>query len=186
MSQDVTPFEPSPTIEPRRQPPSGRIFHSLDELGQLGLIVLEQLYRNSHAPDPMELQGAHRGRLLGFRGPFLPFDKLLRPVVAVPWFLWQGKVFDFDRGQGMNRLNLGTERRALPFDLTMGSSLLDGSPCLIIDYDRADNPSFLRPVRDELRALGTGGEGLFMGPSFWRGRKSHLLMFFGLDTALTR
>jgi hypothetical protein len=183
MNGSVSLFDVIPPTTDHRPglTPSGRVFHSLPELGWMSMLLLEQLYRNSFVPELASLEGAHDGLFLGFRGPFLPADRPLRALARQPWFPWCGKHFDIVTAQGLNRLSFGRERLAFPFDLQIGPSLLDDNPCLIIDYDRPENPAFVRRVRDELRSPGPSGPGLLLGPSFWRGRSPHLLMYFGLE-----
>src|SRR5437867_2257330 len=64
--------------------------------------------------------------------------------------VWKGKVFR-DDGTMVNRLAGGL--KAIPADVYVGESLLDGRPALILDYSR----SRLWPdVRDEVRELSPG------------------------------
>lgn len=85
---------------------------------------------------------------------------------------WIGKSFRLDapdRLVGHNRLHLLGGARALAFTGTIGASLLDGRPALILDYDFSGttNPRWQRRLHDELRELEPG---LLVGPVTWRGR----------------
>jgi len=86
--------------------------------------------------------------------------------------VWQGKIFR-DDGTMVNRLfGVG---RAIPAEVYMGHSLLDGQPSLIFDYSK----SRLWPdVRDEVREVSPG---LYLG-IMYRGRgQMEQKQFFTLD-----
>ena len=86
--------------------------------------------------------------------------------------LWKGKLFR-DDGTMINRLAGGLT--AIPADVYVGESLLDGRPSLILDYSR----SRLWPdVRDEIREVSPG---LYLG-IMYRGKTAmEQQMFFTLD-----
>lgn len=58
-------------------------------------------------------------------------------------------------------------------------SALDGRACLVLDYDRPENPWPLRRLRDELRCAAPG---LHVGPALLRRRAGGpaLLFFFSV------
>ena len=86
--------------------------------------------------------------------------------------LWKGKIFR-DDGTMINRLAGGV--KAIPADVYVGESLLDGQPSLIFDYGR----SKLWPdVRDEVREVSPG---LYLGIMYKGKAKPEQKMFFTLD-----
>jgi hypothetical protein len=86
--------------------------------------------------------------------------------------VWQGKYFRAD-GTMVNRLfGFG---RAIPADVYLGASRLDGRPALVFDYSR----SKLWPtVRDEVREVAPG---LYLGIMYRDGAQLNPPMFFTLD-----
>jgi len=85
---------------------------------------------------------------------------------------WQGKYFR-DDGTMVNRVfGIG---RAIPADVYVAESLLDGRPALVLDYSR----SRLWPnVRDEVREVSPG---LYLGIMYKRSAPMNPPMFFALD-----
>jgi hypothetical protein len=72
----------------------------------------------------------------------------------------------------------------LPFASRFGASLFDGRPTVVIDYDRAENPPWMRRVHDEIRELEPG---LFLGLDLWRtDARSIGLVWFALQTRQPR
>jgi hypothetical protein len=87
--------------------------------------------------------------------------------------VWQGKVF---RDDGTMKNRMFGVAKAIPADVYMGNSLLDGQPSLIFDYSR----SKLWPtVRDEVREVSPG---LYLGIMYKNGAPSNPPMFFTLDS----
>jgi hypothetical protein len=83
--------------------------------------------------------------------------------------VWQGKIFR-DDGTMINRF-FGAGR-AIPADVYVGESWVDGQPALVFDYSR----SKLWPtVRDEVREVSPG---LYLGIMYKGGEQK---MFFTLD-----
>ncbi len=86
--------------------------------------------------------------------------------------VWQGKIFR-DDGTMVNRV-FGAGR-AIPADVYIGESLLDGQPAMILDYSR----SRLWPdVRDEVREVSPG---LYLGIMYKGKAQPEQKMFFALD-----
>ena len=86
--------------------------------------------------------------------------------------LWKGKIFR-DDGTMINRLAGGV--KAIPADVYVGESWVDGQPALIFDYGR----SKLWPdVRDEVREVSPG---LYLGIMYKGKAKPEQKMFFTLD-----
>ncbi len=140
------------------------------DLAAMSMVDLDDLYRAATAPERMaDLEPATDGRLLAVRGASSLSD------LAMPrgWLadaalrhapLWQGKRFCASgerAGVGVNRFRLAGARTALPFRCSYGPSLIDGQPCVVLDYNTHDTPRLLRGMRDELRAVSPG---VFFGP----------------------
>ena len=86
--------------------------------------------------------------------------------------VWQGKIFR-DDGTMINRF-FGAGR-AIPADVSVGESQIDGRPALVLDYSR----SRLWPtVRDEIREVAPG---LYLGIMYRDGAPTNPPMFFALD-----
>ena len=158
----------------------------LDDLAGRTEDELESLYRAGSVPaDFFERQGRPKGRMLAVRrlDRGAPFD-LLRSFAGSLRFPWGGKSFfrvAHDQGRGINRVRLGPARfEWYPFDTRVETSLVDGRPTVLLDYDKPENPFFIRRIRDEIRELEPG---LFLGPAMWkddRGGAAHVL-WFALD-----
>lgn len=153
-----------------------------DDLARLGTAELEALYRDGTVPDSLSvLDGAPRGRMLAVsrldRG--LARSALAR-FAAAPGFPWAGKSFrstDDSHGEGINRVRLLGDRYR--FTTRIEPSVVDGQPCILLDYDHDDNPFFIRPIRDELRQVGPE---LFLGPALLRRGDQHtLVLYFAID-----
>lgn len=178
MSPKARPAEPVP---PAARQPIGP--SNVDELARLSMRELGDLYGRARAPESLEsLAGAPRGRMLTATG-ILDRPRMrerLARLSGSSWFPWRGKNFeasDPERGSGNNRVRwLGN---VVGFDLRLGASAIDGEPCVVLDYDRPDNPFFVRAIRDELREL---REGLFLGPALLRTTQDPtLILWFSID-----
>lgn len=155
----------------------------LDDLADLSAGELERLYRGAPAPASLEaLHGAPVGRMLTVRGPFdRPRARTRVAALArAAFFPWRGKsfeAFDAETGRGINRVHLLGER--FDFGLSFDRSVIDGGPCVLLDYDRPGNPWLIRRIRDELRELRPG---LFLGPALFETRRDPVLvLWFAID-----
>ena len=68
-------------------------------------------------------------------------------------FLWQGKVFDAERGELVNVIS-PFSIRAIRASVYEGESWIDGRPSIVLDYSRSS--LIARPIRDEIRMIGDG------------------------------
>jgi hypothetical protein len=170
--------------------PTSRPVHSLDSLAALGPAELEALYRAATVSATMRAaDGALTGRMLAVRGLPSPLRGPLRRWAASRSFVWEGKTFQAtsdQRGRGHNRVfvprALGRQN-LFPFDTAFGASAIDGKPTLILDYDLAANPSYIRHIHDEIREVQAG---LFLGPAMWKsGATKALVLWFALDARLS-
>ncbi len=159
---------------------------TLDDLSRETSSRLGALYAAGTVPDALTvLDGRPRGRMLAVRllDDGRAFDRLRRFAGAAR-FPWGGKSFfpvDAKNGRGINRVRLGALRFDwYPFDTRVERSVVDGAPTVLLDYDKPENPFFIRRIRDEIREIEPG---LFLGPAMWRddaGGAAHVL-WFALD-----
>jgi hypothetical protein len=144
---------------------------TLESLARMSFDELGALYRKGRVPASLKaLEGAPRGRMLalvGALGRGAP-HAVLRTVARSRAFPWLGKTFrarESERGEGINRVRLLGTREWFPFSTRIDPSAIDGAPCVLLDYDREENPFFIRRIRDELREVAPG---LFLGPAMWK------------------
>jgi hypothetical protein len=160
----------------------------LDALARLSVRELDALYAKARCPDRVDVLAGHpRGRMLAVR----TLDGrrrggAIRGVAAAGWFPWGGKSFSGTgtTGRGGNRVHLGGRHELFPFLTEVKASVMDGAPCIALDYDLPDNPSFIRAIHDEVREVSPG---LFLGPAMWKGKDWEmagptLVLWFALDT----
>ena len=98
-----------------------------------------------------------------------------RPLAFVAAQAWRGKLFDNDHRRLQNVLT-PARIAAISADVYEGPSLLDGEPCVILDYSKA---SFIaRFIRDEIRQVAPGE---YLGLVFVRGRRIPLEFWLHFD-----
>ena len=159
---------------------------SLDALSELSVAELTEIYKAGTVPDSLSaLDGEPTCRMLTIRrlerGPVF---RQIRRLAASRRFPWAGKAFESssdEAGSGINRLRLLGGRKVFPFDTVIEPSAIDGKPCIFLDYDKPQNPGFIRMIRDELREVSPG---LFLGPAMVDNKKSpaRLVLYFACDT----
>jgi hypothetical protein len=159
---------------------------TLDDLARSTPRELQALYVGGSVPDRLaRLDGDLIGRMLAVRG--VGRGVALRAIASLagsPGFAWAGKSFratDTGTGTGINRVRLAGRHRLFPFRTLFGPSVVDGRPCVVLDYDDADNPGLIRSIHDEVREVAPG---LYLGPACWKrpGRTPLVLLWFALDT----
>lgn len=160
----------------------------LHDLSAMSLVDLTDLYRAGTVPESLrDLDDAVSGRMLAVRGlGWSGAHALFTRAAASRFFPWAGKRFlhlDRNAGTGINRIRgipfLG-ERLWYPFRTSVEPSVIDGAPCIALDYALPENPPVIRALRDELREVSPG---LFMGPAFLRLLgKPRLVLFFACDS----
>ncbi|MCC6872776.1 MAG: hypothetical protein IT378_00595 [Sandaracinaceae bacterium] len=166
---------------------SPRTARSLDlsDLAAMRASELAALYAKGRVPNSLAaLDGHPRGRMLAVRG----LDRgrassILRSLSGAARFPWGGK--SFASGGGINRVHLGGRHQLFPFRTSFAPSVIDGAPCVKLDYDLTDNPAFIRKIHDEIREIDPA---LFLGPAMWKraGRAPALVLWFALDGGADR
>ncbi|MCB9602271.1 MAG: hypothetical protein H6722_24775 [Sandaracinus sp.] len=167
-----------------RSPSTPRL--TLDELARRDVPSLDALYHRGKVPALATLDGNPTGRMLAVRGlDREPLAKRVRSLAGASFFPWGGKSFaskDDAHGLGVNRVHLGGSHKLFPFHTTIEASVVDGAPCIRLDYDLAENPWVIRHIHDEVREVSPG---LFLGPAMWVGETAHtFVLWFALDTNL--
>lgn len=167
----TTTIERPPTREPEQ-----RLAPTLDDLTHMRFDELAALYAAGTTPTLEALEGSPEGRMLTLRGPGGrgPLRRAVAAIAASNLFPWGGK--DFFAGGGINRIRLAGRRRWYPFVTRVEPSVVDGRPCVALDYDQPENPGLIRRIRDELREVGPN---LYMGPALLgvAGRQIPVLWF---------
>jgi hypothetical protein len=146
--------------------------------------ALHETYRAGGIPDSMKaLDGCHDGRMLALPGAagHGAIADGLRRLAAWERFPWRGKSFraaDDERGGGSDRVHLlRTTHDLFPFETRIEDSIVDGRPCILLDYDLVESPMPLRHLRDELREVAPG---LFLGVAFVHLRRPTLAVYFAI------
>ena len=155
----------------------------LDVLATRDVDSLDVLYRRGAVPSIPTLDGNPTGRMLAIRGLDRgPVAARLRALAGASFFPWGGKSFasrGATRGLGVNRVHLGGSHKLFPFITTIEPSVIDGAPCVRLDYDLPENPWVIRHIHDEVREVAPR---LFLGPAMWRGESEHtFILWFALD-----
>ncbi len=160
-----------------------RIF-SLSTLKDRSFADLEQMYRSAKIPESLSpLKGHPRGRMLATRYfASGPVANALRNFAFASSFPWEGKSFTSSAksGTGVNRVRLGGRHALFPFITKIAPSLVDDKPCVVLDYDLADNPSLIRMIHDEVREV---DDGLYLGPAMRKIKNGspELVLWFAVD-----
>ena len=117
------------------------------------------------------------------RGPLGFIGRRVEEAAIKPDFVWNGKSFhahSSTEGTGINRLRLGGLQAGWPFKVGIAPSVVDGKPCIALDFDVEENPWWEKPTYDELREIAPG---VYMGPSTYKTKNGHrILVWFGVDT----
>lgn len=165
---------------------------TLDSLAERSFGELVALYGKAKNAKTMHaVDGTPKGRMLAVRvveaTPLAPF---VRAFAASRAFIWDGKTFSAKSeiaGTGINRIQIPGalgRQNLFPFETKFGPSEIDGDPALILDYDLAENPAWIRKIHDEVREIAPG---LFFGPAMWKtDKKPVTLLWFALDTRAAR
>lgn len=152
-----------------------------DDLARLSVAELERVYRAGTLFPLSALDGTPKGRMLTIIGPLgaAPIRAAIARFAKSDVFPWRGKSFQSssaDEGAGINRLILLGDQ--FPFDTFEEASAIDGEPCVRLDYDKPENPFFIRAIRDELRCVAPD---LYLGPAMLDGAAPRLVLWFAID-----
>ena len=162
--------------------------HTLDTLAFSPRRKLEALYRAATVSTSMHAaDGALVGRMLAVRGLPGPIAAPIRRWAASSSFLWEGKTFEATTtraGRPQSRIRRRCARSAEPVSVRhlFGPSAIDGKPTLVLDYDLAVNPGYIRHVHDEIREVSPG---MFVGPAMWKNGATRRCLWFALDATAT-
>jgi len=139
-----------------------------DELGELSVEELDELFAGADVPEEDELDGT--ASVLWLAGPAAsfvpePLRKVRAALAASPVFPWKGmefeKSFDDDTLTGKNVFfNVDSGPRLFDFEARVDSSEFDGADCLVFDYDVEGNFLIFKQLRDEVRKLNSS---LYLG-----------------------
>ncbi len=157
----------------------------LEDLVGLSVDDLQQIYRGATVPSMPALDGTPVGRMLTFAGPLggRTVGSALDRFAGSAVFPWGGKSFQATSdttGTGVNRVKLLGTRDWFPFDTSVAPSVIDGQPCIFLQYDVPGNPWAIRKIHDELREVSPG---LFLGPAMWKTSSAPaLVLWFAIDT----
>ncbi len=173
-----------PEVLPERRASERPTF---DQLARLDCAQLDALFARGQGFPLASLRGDPAGHALAVPG----WDKGLRAWIVRTahggiWNPWEGKSFGAARSDnehaGMNRIRFfGAFRHArFEFKTYETSSVIDGAPCVAIDYDVPSNPKLARPIYDELRLI---ADQLYLGRGMRRTKsgKAKLVVWFVLD-----
>lgn len=163
------------TAQPVSPTPGANAALRADDLRELSTRELMDLFRKGCAPTSLAaLEGDPRGVGIGLhfwsRGRI---DRWLRRRTTKERFLWHGKSFRMKsdaEGWGFNRAGRGPLLAVFPFKTSLGPSVIDGEPSVIIDYDVPRNPWWERLTWDELREVAPG---VYLGVTTLRLFKRH-------------
>lgn len=167
---------PVPSLTPR----------SLDDLAAMGSPALEALYRASGVGKGIPaLVGRPKGRMLAVRGTdgTLTFGAIAG-LARQRFFPWDGKSFGAlmqGEGSGVNRVKAILRTLDLfEFRTRVEPSVVDGNPCVYLDYEQPGNPFFIAKIRDEIREVSPG---LWLGPAMWKTgpRTAAHVLWFAVD-----
>lgn len=101
-----------------------------------------------------------------------------RPLLATTRLLvWQGKVFD-SASHSLRNLITPFGVKAITADIYVDASLLDGRPCVVLDYSKTSRVAGW--VRDEIREIGPG---LYLGLVYAGSRRLPIRFSLAFDSA---
>ncbi len=161
---------------------------TLDDLAARSYADLDALYRAGSVPASMHaVDGPLVGRMLRVRAVTeSPLGELLRSFAGSKAFVWEGKTFAAEAdswGAGINRVvvpGVLGRQNLFPFHTRFDTSAIDGRRAIVLDYDRSENPPYIRKIHDEVRHVGSG---VYLGPAMWKAAAGPtMVLWFALDT----
>jgi hypothetical protein len=103
-------------------------------------------------------------------------DTRFASIIAriVNHWAWQGKSFDARHGTLRNRIT-SFGFNAIVAEAYVGPSLLDGKPCIVLDYSKTSTVA--ERVRDEIRLIAPN---TYLGRVYWQNKPTiHFALQFG-------
>lgn len=160
--------------------------HTLDSLAEMSSAELENLYRSAPAPENLAtVNGRPKGRMLTVdHTDGTPAFSAIKAFAAMNVFPWDGKTFQYekgDKGNGINRVKLLVANFDwFAFETRVVPSAIDGKPCVFLDYEQPGNPFFIARIHDEIREVSPG---VWMGPAMWKRDSGSplLILWFAVD-----
>jgi hypothetical protein len=153
---------------------------TLDFLLTKDVPALEALYQGARVPNLADVKGDLRGRMLATTVLRGRVAGAVRGLAASSAFPWRGKSFaprGALAGDGINRV-IRDRWRLYRFETFIGRSRAGDFDALQLDYDNRDNPFFIRPIKDEMRALSND---LWLGQAYLELRGTpRLVLYFAL------
>jgi hypothetical protein len=153
----------------------------VEELLLLEPDALQRLYEGAAVPELEEVAGDCKGRMLAWPIVRGPAAQLIRLAGSWDGFPWRGKSFTplgSDGGEGINRV-VSDRWKLFRFTTFVGPSRAGHFDAVQLDYDHADNPFFIRAIKDEIREIAPG---LYLGQAYLHlGTNDHLVLYFGLQ-----
>lgn len=158
---------------------------TLARLQDMNFAQLERLFRQLAPPDTLSvLNGRKKGHVLSVAGlQRTPANKLITLIGKSRFFPWRGISFSarsLIKGSGINRINLTITRQEwFAFQTGFRTSLIDGRPCVHMNYRLRGNPWFIRQLAGELRQIDAQ---LYLGAGLWQTGKGRIkLLYFAIS-----
>src|SRR6266478_6151873 len=131
--------------------------YEMNELLRMSPAELDALFAKS-PPGPIP-----NGEAKGLAIPF-PGGASAPGIAKIASRLWQGKTFDAEHKTLRNRITpFGV--KAIVAEVREGPSLMDGKPCIVLDY--SETSIVAKDVRDELRLIAPD---TYLGRVYWDGK----------------
>lgn len=174
--ETFTAFDTNPHFHARP-----RRFRSVDDLLDLDAPTLAALYRDAGVPRLSDVRGDLRGRMLAWPAVNGMAAQVFRAAASGDQFPWRGKSFspvDEHSGNGINRV-VSDRWKVFRFTTFVGPSRAGDFDAVQLDYDHAENPFFIRAIKDEIRELEPG---LYLGQAYLHtASRDTLVLYFGLE-----
>ena len=142
--------------------------YDVPQLLQMSKSDLDSLFSSSPAGDIPD--GPAKGTAI------IASDTKFSPEIAefVSLFVWQGKIFDSQKGVLRNRI-LPIGLNAIIAKVYKGASWLDQKECIVLDY--SETSMVAHWIRDEIRMIAPG---FYLGRVYWASKPLiHFCLQFG-------
>jgi hypothetical protein len=132
--------------------------YDVDQLLEMNDQELDALFSKSE-PGPIP-DGKAEGTAIVANGT--KFSSIISRIVN--HFGWQGKTFDAKHGTLRNRIT-AFGFNAIVAEVYVDNSLLDGKPCIVLDYSKTSEVA--ERVRDEIRLIAPN---TYLGRVYWENK----------------